>query len=150
LVQSGRPQFGYIYGVGLLGVVSLYFLLNLMSPTGIQFNRVASVLGYCLLPLVLMSLFSVVVSMEFVPFGARCAQLKWQRSGTIGYLVSSLSIAWCSYSASGIFTSVLHMSEQRFLVAYPVGLFYASFALLSVFKLGGPTKAKLWLSPREK
>ena len=62
--QSGKPQFGYIYGVGLLGVLAIYFLLNLMSPSGINVNRVASVLGYCLLPLVLMSFLSVCVSME--------------------------------------------------------------------------------------
>ena len=62
--QSGKPQFGYIYGVGLLGVLSVYFLLNMMSPAGIDAYRVASVLGYCLLPLVLMSLLSVAVSME--------------------------------------------------------------------------------------
>lgn len=64
LLFSGKPQFGYIYGVGLLGVLAIYFLLNLMSPTGINVNRVASVLGYCLLPLVLMSFLSVCVSME--------------------------------------------------------------------------------------
>lgn len=63
-MQSGRPQFGYIYGVGLLGVLSIYSLLNLMSPHGIPFTRVASVLGYCLLPLVLMSGLSVGISME--------------------------------------------------------------------------------------
>lgn len=43
----------------------------------------------------------------------------------IGYLLSALSIGWCSFSASGIFVSVLQMSEQRLLVAYPVGLFCA-------------------------
>lgn len=109
-----------------------------MSPAGIQFNRVASVLGYCLLPLVLMSLFSVAISMECGSFlnPQQSADLGLSHSGTIGYLISSLSITWCSYSASGIFVSVLQMSEQRFLVAYPVGLFYASFALLSVFNVG--------------
>lgn len=55
-------------------------------------------------------------------------------SGILGYLIASLTITWCSYAASGIFTSVLQMSQQRVLVAYPVGLFYASFALLTVFK----------------
>ncbi|WFD22138.1 hypothetical protein MEQU1_000800 [Malassezia equina] len=36
----------------------------------------------------------------------------------------------------GIFVSILNMHNQRFLVAYPVGLFYACFALLSVFDVG--------------
>lgn len=117
LLFSGKPQFGYIYGLALLGDLSFYVLLNLMSETGIDAYRVASVLGYCLLPLVLLSLVTVVVSMD----------------GYLGYLLSILSILWCSYSASGIFVSVLRMSEQRLLVAYPVSLFYATFALLSVF-----------------
>jgi protein YIPF5/7 len=32
-----------------------------------------------------------------------------------------------------MFVSVLKMHEQRLLVAYPVALLYASFALLTVF-----------------
>ncbi|CAH7677429.1 vesicle-mediated transporter [Phakopsora pachyrhizi] len=117
LLFSGKPQFGYIYGLALLGDFTLYLLLNLMSETGIDAYRVASVLGYCLLPLVLLSFVTVIASLD----------------GILGYLLSALSIFWCSYSASGIFVSVLQMSEQRILVAYPVGLFYATFALLSVF-----------------
>ncbi|KAF8757179.1 Yip1 protein [Rhizoctonia solani] len=31
LLMSGRPQFGYIYGVAVFGAGSLYTLLNLMS-----------------------------------------------------------------------------------------------------------------------
>ncbi|KEI39593.1 uncharacterized protein L969DRAFT_49143 [Mixia osmundae IAM 14324] len=117
LFLSGKSQFGYIYGVALMGDLSVYFLLNLMSNTGIDAYRVASVLGYCLLPLVIMTLLSVISNMD----------------GIIGYFLATLSILWCSYSASGIFVSVLQMSEQRLLVAYPVALFYGTFALLSVF-----------------
>lgn len=58
-------------------------------------------------------------------------------SGWLGYLISPLFILWCASSASGIFVSILRMSDQRLLVAYPLGLFYACFALLSVFEVGG-------------
>ena len=58
-------------------------------------------------------------------------------SGMLGYMLSSLSIVWCTYAASGIFVAVLRMSDQRLLVAYPVGLLYGCFALLSVFNVGG-------------
>jgi hypothetical protein len=54
-------------------------------------------------------------------------------SGFIGYVLSTLSLVWCTYAASGIFAAVLHMSDRRLLVAYPVGLLYGCFALLSVF-----------------
>ena len=57
-------------------------------------------------------------------------------SGLVGYALSLVSIAWCTYAASGIFVAVLRMSDQRLLVAYPVGLLYGCFALLSVFNVG--------------
>jgi len=121
LLLSGKTQFGYIYGVGLLGSTAIYTLLNLMSVQGIDAYRVASVLGYCLLPMVGVGAVSVMVTLN----------------GTIGYFLSTLSILWCTYSASGIFVAVLRMSDQRLLVAYPVGLLYGCFALLSVFEVGG-------------
>ncbi|KAI0074168.1 Yip1-domain-containing protein [Panus rudis PR-1116 ss-1] len=120
LLFSGKPQFGYIYGVGLLGCASIYTLLNLMSERGIDAYRVASVLGYCLLPMVGVGAVSVVVALD----------------GLLGFVLSMLSILWCTYAASGIFVAVLQMSEQRILVAYPVGLLYGCFALLSVFNAG--------------
>ncbi len=62
--QSGKPNFGFIYGVGLFGSVSIYTLLNLMSEQGIDAYRVASVLGYCLLPMVGVGGVSVMVALE--------------------------------------------------------------------------------------
>jgi len=103
LLLSGKPQFGYIYGFGLLGSMSIYTLLNLMSDKGIDVYRVVSVLGYCLLPMVGIGAVSVVVTLD----------------GLVGYLLSLLSIIWCTFSASGIFVAVLRMSEQHLLVAYP-------------------------------
>ena len=123
LLLSGKAQFGYIYGVALIGSLSIYSLLNVMSPQGIEASRVASVLGYCLLPMVILSIISV-------PF---------QMDNWIGYGLSAISTLWCTYSASGIFVIVQQMSEQRLLVAYPVGLLYACFALLSVFTEGVTT-----------
>ncbi|GAA5922291.1 hypothetical protein JCM21900_003255 [Sporobolomyces salmonicolor] len=113
LLLSGKPQFSYIYGVALIGSASMYALLNLMSESGIDAYRTASVLGYCIIPLVLLSMFSIVLSLD----------------GMLGYILSSISVIWCSYSASSIFASVLHLSHQRFLVAYPVGLLYSAFSL---------------------
>ncbi|CAO3594868.1 unnamed protein product [Absidia cylindrospora] len=63
LMLSGKVHFGYIYGVGVLGVVSIYLVLNLMSEDGVDWSRTASVLGYCLLPMVMLSGFSVVLKL---------------------------------------------------------------------------------------
>ncbi|GAA5884961.1 hypothetical protein JCM16303_006493 [Sporobolomyces ruberrimus] len=113
LLLSGKPQFSYIYGVALIGSASMYALLNLMSESGIDAYRTASVLGYCILPLVLLSMFNVVLNLD----------------GMTGYLLSSLFVLWSSYSSSSIFATVLHLSHQRWLVAYPVGLLYSAFSL---------------------
>lgn len=71
--KSGKPQFSYIYGVALLGSASIYCLLNLMSEGGIDAYRTASVLGYCLLPLVLLSILSIAISLECVKVGRSCS-----------------------------------------------------------------------------
>ncbi|RKP39061.1 hypothetical protein BJ085DRAFT_21079, partial [Dimargaris cristalligena] len=117
LLFSGKVHFGYIYGVGLLGCLSVYFLLNLMSETGLDGYRTTSVLGYSLLPMVLLSSISLLLKL----------------SSSIGYIFSCLAVLWCTYSASTVFVTVLSMSNQRLLVAYPVGLFYTCFALMTVF-----------------
>jgi protein YIPF5/7 len=109
-----------------------------MSEQGTDAYRVLSVLGYCLLPMVGVGALSVVITLEYVTvllvfLLSDCAT----PSGMLGYMLSSLSIVWCTYAASGIFVAVLRMSDQRLLVAYPVGLLYSCFALLSVFGVGG-------------
>ncbi|ORY35695.1 hypothetical protein BCR39DRAFT_511542 [Naematelia encephala] len=119
LLLSGKPQFSYIYGVGLLGTTALYLLLNLMSETGIDAYRVASVLGYCLIPMVGLGSLGIGVGID----------------SAIGYVLSILSVIWCTHSASSIFVAVLRMDQQRLLVAYPVGLLYGCFALLSIFNV---------------
>jgi len=58
--------------------------------SSLTFPRSASVLGYCLLPLVLVSMFGIIVPLD----------------GLFGYLLTSLAITWCSYSSSSMFTVV--------------------------------------------
>lgn len=59
VVQSGKVQFGYIYGVGVTGSLGMYLLVHLMSETGFNFFSTVSVLGYCLLPMDILALVSV-------------------------------------------------------------------------------------------
>lgn len=112
-----------------------------MSEQYIDAYRVASVLGYCLLPLVGVGAVSVATRLEYViyPTSDSLTDFILADSGMLGYILSLGSILWCTYSASGIFVSVLRMSDQRLLIAYPIGLLYGSFALLSVFS--GPSPA---------
>jgi hypothetical protein len=58
--------------------------------SSLTYPRSASVLGYCLLPLVLVAILGIVVPLD----------------GFFGYLLTSLAIVWCSYSSSSMFTIV--------------------------------------------
>jgi hypothetical protein len=42
-------------------------------------------------------------------------------------------VLWCTNAAALFFVVALGLDDQRWLVAYPVMLFYACFALISVF-----------------
>lgn len=66
--QSGKVHFDYIYGVAVLGVLSLFLILNLMSEGGVDGYRIASVLGYCLLPMVMLSGLSIIFGLAWVDF----------------------------------------------------------------------------------
>jgi hypothetical protein len=117
LLLAGKVHFGYIYGVALMGWISIYGILNLMSESGIDTLRTASVLGYCLLPMVLLSFTSIIIPLQ----------------GIMGLLLGGVTVLWCTSSSANMFATALSMKEQRFLVAYPVGLFYFCFALMTVF-----------------
>ncbi|KAI9845040.1 MAG: hypothetical protein M1838_001920 [Thelocarpon superellum] len=139
LLFSGKVHFGYIYGLALLGSTSLHLILSLMSPpitshdptqgpaqtshlsSTLTFPRSASVLGYCLLPLVLTSLIGVVLPMD----------------GALGYILTTAAIIWCTYSSSGMFCAVGRMRGMRGLVAYPLALFYVGFGIMGIFSSRG-------------
>lgn len=118
LLLAGKVQFGYIYGVGLFGTIALHVLFKLMSnEITIDITRSASVIGYCLLPLVLISVAGVFVSLD----------------NLFGYMSSAIAVCWCTYSASGFFVTVLNLSHMRPLIAYPLAMFYTVFALMAIF-----------------
>ena len=117
LLLSGKIHFGYIYGIGLVGCLAMYSLLNLMSLSGVSVGVTVSVLGYCLLPMVILSSASVLLSLQ----------------GLVGLVLTVVTVMWCSTSASKLFVSALALDSQQLLVAYPCCLVYGVFALLTVF-----------------
>ncbi|XP_044230646.1 protein YIPF7-like isoform X2 [Thunnus albacares] len=117
LMMAGKAQFGYVYGISATACIGMYILLSLMSSLSVSYGCVASVLGYCLLPMVALSAFAVFYSLQ----------------GVLGTVLALLVVCWCSLSASKIFISTLAMEGQQLLVAYPCALLYGLFALLTVF-----------------
>lgn len=125
-----------------MGSIALHTVLSLMSPplssaessgpqdphqgsshfsSTLTIWRSSSVLGYCLLPLVLVSLSGVTLPLDT----------------TIGLAVTSMAIAWCTYSSSAMFCAVGRMTEMRGLVAYPLALFYCGFGIMAIFSSKG-------------
>ncbi|XP_044254290.1 protein YIPF5 [Tribolium madens] len=117
LLLSGKVHFSYIYGIGVLGCLSMWALLSLMSTQGVTIGTVVTVLGYCLLPMVGLSGVNVILSLQ----------------GYVGIVLTSVAILWCSLSASKLFVTALAMDHQQPLVLYPCALLYGVFALITIF-----------------
>ncbi|XP_068134628.1 protein YIPF7 isoform X2 [Hyperolius riggenbachi] len=64
LLLAGKVHFGYVYTMSIIGCLGIHALLNLMSITGVSHGCVASVLGYCLLPMVILSCFAILFSLQ--------------------------------------------------------------------------------------
>ncbi len=120
LVLQYKTCFGYLYGISVFGSVALFLLLNLMSKNkSILLYNTISVLGYCLIPVVFLSFFSVF--------------LKMKMKGFLGIILSFGSIISSSISATRFFEIALDMSQQKWLIFYPICLFYTCFVLVSIF-----------------
>jgi len=117
LLLGGKVAFGYIYGLGLMGCLGMYLLLNLMSVSGVGLACVVSILGYCLLPMVLLSFASILFSLK----------------GLVGMVSTGVAIGWCGLAAAKLFVGALGMHHQQLIVMYPCCLVYGVFALLTVF-----------------
>lgn len=117
LLMAGKVHFGYIYGVALFGTISLHFFFKLMSENSIDFTRTASVIGYCLLPLVPISFVGIFLDLN----------------NLLGYALSAFSIFWSTFSASGFFIAVMKLDNVRPLIAYPLAMFYSVFVLMAIF-----------------
>lgn len=118
LLSGGKVPFGYIYGLAMISCIVMYILLNLMATNiKISLTSVASVLGYCLLPIVGLSGLGI-----FVPL-----------SGIVGLVAGLVIVFWCALSASRLFVTMSNDPQQRPLVAYPCCLLYGVFALIVIF-----------------
>ncbi len=122
LLFSGKLFFGYVFGFGAVGCLSMYTVINLMNHAGtvaIDIYRVFSVLGYALLPIVVLSGCTILLDLR--------------KHAWLGTPLTVLAILWCTQTATRFFEAATNMREQRLLIAYPVFLLYACFALITVF-----------------
>ena len=118
-IQKGKVQFGYIYGFGLSGCVGIYFIINLMSKKNqyVEFYKIISILGYSLLPFTVLALLAVFADLH----------------GPLGGIISFAMIVWSTVTATRYLEYGLDMEDKKYLIAYPISLFYFVFLLLTVF-----------------
>lgn len=121
LMFSGKLQFGYIYGFGLFGCFSMTLVLNFMSPNdAISFWTVTSILGYSLLPVNILAAVKLLV----VNLG---------NLTNIGLILGILTVLWCTVSSTRLMEQGCGMRNQRYLIAYPIGLLYTAFVMITIF-----------------
>lgn len=118
LLLAGKLQFGYIYGLAAGGSFGICMLINVMSQRGgIDLYRTMSILGYGLIPIVLLAFIGIFVSLK----------------STFGVVLAALCVGWATATSSRFFATAIAMHQQRWLVAYPVGLVYTFFTLITIF-----------------
>lgn len=78
---------------------------------------IMSYLGYSLLPMLVLALAGVFVNLK----------------GGLGALVGLGLAGWSSVVAGGWLMSVLGRGDSRWLVIYPLFLFYVSFSLIIIY-----------------
>lgn len=117
-LAGSKAPFGYVYGLALTSCFLMYLLQTLMSSTSnVTFFSVASVLGYCILPVV----------------GLACLGIFMTLRGSFGFILAGLVVSWASISASRLFSAMSGQDKQRLLIAYPCVLLYGVFTLIVIF-----------------
>ncbi len=134
LLFSGKVHFNAIYGIAVTGTIAGYMLMNAMSSGGssvstsatgspslgsnsISIYQTASILGYCMIPILLLASLSAVLRLR----------------NAFGYCLGVVVVVWSAGVASKTFVAVLGMKNQYFLIAYPLLLLYGMLALLTIF-----------------
>jgi protein YIPF5/7 len=119
LMLRGKIEFGNIYGFGLTGCGAICLLINLLTPKGVyvQLYSTISIMGYCLLPFVFLAGSALFVKLLH----------------PIGFIFGISTILWSSITATRLFEYSLEMRDQKYLIMYPIILFYCVFAILTVF-----------------
>lgn len=83
----------------------------------VEFYKTMSILGYSLLPFVFLSIIAVFFDLYSIG----------------GAIASLLIITWSTVTATRYFEYGLDMEDKKYLIAYPISLFYFVFTLLTVF-----------------
>ena len=122
--QRRKLVFSYIYGFSTIGTFLIYLLVNLViRQKYFSLYHTMSSLGYALAPIVVLSLVSTCVHLEYASL----------TSNKLGLLVGLVFILWSAATATKLIDTAVKVENQRWLIAYPILLFYTTFSILVIF-----------------
>ncbi|XP_065857085.1 uncharacterized protein [Euphorbia lathyris] len=117
---AGKIQFGVILGWIVVSSIFLYVVFNMLAGRNgnLDLHTCTSVVGYCLLPVVMLSAASL-----FIPQG-----------GPVKYVIAGVFIIWATRACTNLMVSVADGGEEhRGLISYACFLIYTLFSLLVIF-----------------
>lgn len=86
-----------------------------------------SILGYSIIPLVLLALYSVFLSTK------QCFSIGLTCRNILGLILGIFCVVWSSFSASRFIELLLGSKDQRYIIMYPLLLLYATFGMITSF-----------------
>ncbi|KAI4300458.1 hypothetical protein L6164_033835 [Bauhinia variegata] len=116
---AGKIQFGVILGWIVVSSIFLYVVFNMLAGrTGnLDLHTCTSVVGYSMLPVVILSALSL-----FLP------------EGVVRFVVAAVFVLWASRASTGLIVSLADGGdEHRGLIAYACFLIYTLFSFLVIF-----------------
>ena len=116
LLFNRKLNFGFIYGYGFFGCFVIYFLLNMILDNYIQLYDVVSVIGYCITPVLFVSVINLFVNMK----------------NTIGIIISIFFSVLSTVQVLRILQTKHQMEKTKKLIAYPIFLLYQTFIILII------------------
>lgn len=117
---AGKLHFGIILGWVTVSALFLYVVFNMLAGRNgnLDLYRCLSLIGYCMLPIVILSALAL-----FVPQG-----------GMVIYAVTGFFVVWSTRVCTRLLVELASCGdEHRGLIAYACFLIYVLFSLLVVF-----------------
>ena len=103
----------------MTGCFCIYIIINLLSRRNqyVEFYKTISILGYSFLPFAFLAALSIFADLHTA----------------LGGVISCAMLAWSTVTATRYFEYGLDMEDKKYLIAYPIALFYLVFMLLTLF-----------------
>jgi len=121
MVLTGKLQFSFIYVYGLFGCIAMTLVVNLISPSdSVSFWTVTSIMGYSLLPVNILALVKIVI-MNLIHLE------------TFGNILGGFTVLYSTIASTRLLELGCGLRSQRYLIAYPLLLFYSAFVMMTIF-----------------